>query len=269
MLTELFGKGGKVCREARKGNIRCGLIVRPTSEDVITGHLTHALRVLNPRWWLPDILNVGLKHRRFRRQVFRDLKIEPWRNQPKYPRELLPWDEGSTQVDLTIQWENPPTTVYFEVKYLADLSPRVTNGQQGFPSDQLIRNTRVGLLESGWFRRDELIPSKPRDFVFLLLAPTKGHELVQFYRESKNLLAAIPHSEKLLGLPRNPFVGELTYGDIVRILKRQRSWFSRPEKQVLDHLVEYLAFKLGRITSRDSQTNKTFQEQIPNRGENR
>jgi len=106
---------------------------------------------------------------------------------------LLPWDEGSTQVDLTIQWENPPTTVYFEVKYLADLSPRVTNGQAGFPSDQLIRNVRVGL-------------------------------------------------------PTNPFIGELAYGDLIRVLQRQRDWFTHPEKQVLDHLVEYLAFKMGQAT---------------------
>ena len=77
MLTELYGKAGGVCKEARKGNIRCGLIVRPTSEDVITGHLAQAFRILNPRWWLPDVLNVGIKHRRFRRQVYRNLVIEP------------------------------------------------------------------------------------------------------------------------------------------------------------------------------------------------
>jgi hypothetical protein len=83
MLTEMHGKGGRVCREARKGNIRCGLIVRPTSEDVITGHLAQAFRVLNPRWILPDLLNLGLKARRFRRQVFRELQVEPWRNRPR------------------------------------------------------------------------------------------------------------------------------------------------------------------------------------------
>jgi hypothetical protein len=249
MLTELYGKAGKVCTEARKGNIRCGLIIRPTSEDVITGHLTQAFRTLNPRWWLADILNVGLQQRRFRRQVYRGLAIEPWRNRPRYPRELLPWEEGSTQIDLTVQWENPPTTIYFEVKYLADLSPRVTNGQAGFPSDQLIRNIRVGLLECGWFCRNDLVAVPPRDFVCILLAPTKGHELVQFYRNPQKLKAAIPHSNRLLGLPKPPFIGKLTYGDLTRVLRRQREWFTRPEKQVLDDLIEYLEFKLGRAVS--------------------
>ena len=95
MLTELYGKGGRVCKEARKGNIRCRLIVRPTSEDVITGHLAQAFRVLNPRWFLPDILNMGLKAQRFRRQVFRGFQCEPWRNRPRYTRELL--RKASTQ----------------------------------------------------------------------------------------------------------------------------------------------------------------------------
>lgn len=246
MLTELHGKGGCVCKEARKGNIRCGLIVRPTSEDVITGHLTQAFRVLNPRWWLPDILNLGLKARRFRRQVFRGLKVEPWRNRPRYPRELLPWAEGSTQVDLTVQWENPPTTVYFEVKYRADLSPHVTNGHAGYPSDQLIRNIRVGLLECGWFSKDDPMAVPPRDFACILLSPTKGNDLVAYYKDPKNVLTAIPHSEKLVGLPSSPFVGELTFGDVLRVLQRQRPRFTRPERQVLDHVVEYLTFKLAR-----------------------
>jgi hypothetical protein len=225
MLTELRGKGGRVCREARKGNIRCGLIVRPTSEDVITGHLAQAFRTLNPRWWLPDILNIGLKARRFRRQVYRSLRVEPWRNRPRYPRELLPWEEGSTQVDLSVQWENPPTMVYFEVKYLAQLSPRVTNGEAGFPSDQLIRNIRVGLLECGWFCRNDLIALPPRDFVLILLSPCRGNELVAFYQKRQKLMAAIPHSDRLIALPKTPFIGELTYGDIIRVLQRQRDWF--------------------------------------------
>lgn len=99
MLTELYGKGGCLCGPAREGKLRCPLIVRPTSEDVITGELAQALRILNPRWWLLDILNEALGAPRFRRQVYRRFRIEPWVNQPRYPRELLPYDEGSTQVD--------------------------------------------------------------------------------------------------------------------------------------------------------------------------
>ncbi len=214
MLTELYGKGGRVCREARKGNIRCPLIVRPTSEDVITGHLAQAFRILNPRWFLPDVLNAGLKARRFRRQVFLGLQVEPWRNRPKYPRDLLPWEEGSTQVDLTISFENPPTTIYVENKYLADLSPHVTNAHPGFPADQFIRNIRVGLLECGWFSKGDPVAAPPRDFVCILLSPHKGNEIVRRYQNPINVMAAIPHNDKLLGLPKTPFVGELTYTEL-------------------------------------------------------
>ena len=60
MLTEMHGKGGTLCSHARTGAIRCPLIVRPTSEDVITGHLFQMLGYLNPRWWLPELLNTAL-----------------------------------------------------------------------------------------------------------------------------------------------------------------------------------------------------------------
>jgi hypothetical protein len=80
VLTEMLGKGGTLCSPARSGQIRCPLIVRPTSEDVITGHLFQALRCLNPRWWLPDLLNAALGTPRFRRQVYRRLKIDLWQN---------------------------------------------------------------------------------------------------------------------------------------------------------------------------------------------
>ncbi len=109
MLTELRGKGGNLCSQARSGEIRCPLIVRPTSEDVITGNIFQSLGYLNPRWWLPDMLNAGLGADRFRRQYFRDLKIRLWQNQPCYPRELLPWDEGSSQIDIVFFFDKAST----------------------------------------------------------------------------------------------------------------------------------------------------------------
>ena len=115
--------------------------------------------------------------RRFSRQFHRKLNIEPWRNRPYYPREFLPWDEGSTQIDLTIQWENPPTTVYVEMKYGLPVSERTAgdNGKHGFPSDQLIRNARVGLMECGWFQHGHLFQSSAAGFcAATLLAGQRG-----------------------------------------------------------------------------------------------
>jgi hypothetical protein len=104
----------------------------------------------------------------------------------------------------------------------------------------------VGLLECGWFAQDDLIAAPPRDFVCILLSPAKGNELVRYYRNPKNVTAAIPHSDKLVGLPKAPFVGELTYGDLIRVLRRQRPRLTRPEKQVVDQTIEYLEYKLAR-----------------------
>ena len=249
MLTELRGKAGRLCQEARNGQIRCPLIVRPTSEDVITGHLLGTLAVLNPRWWLSDLLNLALGTQRFPRQFHRRLRMEPWENRPRYPKQLLPWEEGSTQVDATLRWENPPTTVYVEAKYGADLSMTTAgnNGDHRYPADQLLRNIRVGLYECGWFNDARLFDLTPRDFVAVLWGPKKGHELVQKYRDPEQLRAAIPHSDRLVGFPTLPFVGELSYQDVIDLLRRQRCWFSRPEQKAIDTFCDYLTFKLASL----------------------
>ncbi len=246
MLTELHGKAGRMCPAVQEGKQRCPLIIRPTSEDVITGNLCEVLRALNSRWWLSDLLNLALGAPRFRRQFHRGLNIEPWRNRPCYPRELLPWDEGSTQIDLTIQWENPPTTVYVEMKYGSDVSAKTAgdNGQHGYPSDQLIRNVRVGLRECGWFQQGHLFQLPPRDFILLLCWPNKGHSLVQSYRNLDALIARIPHNNRLIGMPATPFIGELSYQDIAHVLRRQRRWFTRSERGLVDSLIDYLIFKI-------------------------
>lgn len=245
MLTELHQKSGNMCQQARDGLQRCPMIARTDSEDVITGHLVHALRLLNPTWWVSDLLNKGMAAPRFRRQYFRNFKIEPWVNKPRYPRDLVPWNEGSTQVDFCITWENPATTIYVEMKYGSDLSSRTSgnHGQHNYPADQLIRNIRVGLLECGYFTQDELFTQTTRDFAVLVVSPRDGHHLVKKYRDDQQLRAAIPNADKITSLPARPFVGELSYLDIVRILRQQRPRFTRTECQVIDQLVDYLSFK--------------------------
>lgn len=107
-------QGGNLRRRARVGQIRRPPIVRPISEDVITGQLFQALGCVNPRRRLPDPLNAALGSSRFRKQIHRRFKIQLRRNPPRHPRELLPRDEGSTRADAGITWENPPPTVFIK-----------------------------------------------------------------------------------------------------------------------------------------------------------
>lgn len=258
MLTELHGKAGCLCQPAKNGMIRCPLIIRSTSEDAITGNLFHVLKVINPRWWLPQMLNRALGVRRFHQQVFRKLRIELWQNKASYPRTLLPWDEGSTQVDATIEWENPPTTVFIEAKYNSNLALKTTRdeGQSGFPSDQLIRNIRVGLIECGYFQRESLFQTAPRDFVQVLLSPCSEHELVRQYRDAGRLRNSIPFSYSIASLPREPFVGQLSYDAVVQVISAQLRWMTRPERTLATDLIEYLELKLRQLQAKTANTSK-------------
>ncbi|MFN0019494.1 MAG: hypothetical protein ACKVP0_14635 [Pirellulaceae bacterium] len=246
MLVELLGKGGQVCQAAREGKLRCPLIVRPTSEDVITGNVFQVLRAINPRWWLPQFLNEALGTRRFRQQIFRNLKIELWRNARKYPADQLPWTEGSTQIDVTISWENPATTIFVEAKYLADLASRTrgNDGSSGFPADQLIRNIRVGMWETGWLREAGLFPISTRDFAVVVFAPQLGNPLVAAYRDPALVRSSIPHAENKHQLPVTPFVGEISYAGLVRVLQANCRWLTPSERRLVQDLSEYLGHKL-------------------------
>lgn len=245
MLTELRGKGGCVCQAAREGKIRCPLIVRPTSEDVITGELFQSLGAINPRWWLADLLALGLEKHRFSQRIFRKLSIELWQKRSPFPRQLIPWNEGGTEVDVTLRWDNPPTTLFIEMKFGSPLATTTTcnDGQHSLPADQLARNIRVGLHECGYYRVDELFAQRPRDFAVLVIAPERNHPLVDQYLSPEQVIHAMPHPERLIGLPRSPFAGIVSYGEIAGILSQNLRWMNRAEQHLGSLLAEYLLVK--------------------------
>lgn len=251
MWTELGGKGGCLCKQAQAGELRCPLIVRPTSEDVVTGNLFGTMKVLNPRWWLPDLLNRGLGSERFRRQIYRGFRIDLWEKQKSFPRELLAWDEGQTEVDVIIRWENPPTTVFIEMKYGSPVSSKtVNNNGSEWPADQLIRNARVGLHENGWYAKRDLFQVPRRDFVLLLVTPNGGNELVPKYRDPNVLRSSIPCGDQIESLPKLPFIGELSYGEIEAMLRSQLRWFNHSERKLIEELDRYLAMKVATVPGR-------------------
>ena len=260
MLAELRGKGGTVCQPAREGKLRCPLIVRPTSEDAISGNLFQILGIINPRWWLADILNLALGAPRFRRQVYRKLQIELWKNRPVMPRELLPNPEGSTQVDVTISWENPPTTIFVEMKFLSNLARSTASHdpQSSYSSDQLVRNIRVGLWECGWLRLKSFFNLPRRDFCMILIGPTKGNPLVEAYRNADHLLGQFPPNRRPDALPGGPFVGDLTYRDIATVLNRNLSAMGRAEQRAAHDLLDYIELKQLQAERFEPQRLKQF-----------
>lgn len=246
MLVELGGKGGRVCQPACDGELRCPLIVRPNSEDAITGNLFGVLQAINPRHWLPHLLNEALGVQRFHTQVYRNLKILLWQKQPIMPCHLVPWKEGSTEVDVVITWENPATTVFIEMKYKAGLSENTSHnfGHNGYPSDQLIRNARVGLYQCGYYEEPRLFEIPKRDFVLLLVSPNPQTELVQRYRDPEQLRRSIPNGDLLKTLPRFPFIGSIAYRTMIKILQLQLRYMSLPERTLSSQLLRYLEHKL-------------------------
>jgi hypothetical protein len=250
MLTELGGKGGRVCQPAMEGTLRCPLIIRPNSEDAITGNLFGVLKAIAPRYWLPHLLNAGLGTNRFRTQVYRNLRIELWQRQPQMPKHLLPWTEGSTEVDVVIKWENPPTSVFIEMKYRSELSDSTVNnfGGKGYPSDQLIRNIRVGLYQCGWYDEPKLFEMPKRDFVVLLVSPRPQTDVVERYRNSQQLRSSIPQEALLTRIPSQPFVGQLSYLEILEVLKEQCHRMNWNERSMVDQLNNYLHRKNAALT---------------------
>ncbi len=138
MLTELGEKAAASAKLARRGELKCPLMVRATSEDVVTGNIFTCLQAINPRWWLPDLLNTAIGCNRFSTQILPPLYDRPLAKAAYVPCLLLPWEEGKTDVDVEISWENPPTTVFIEMKYGSPLSATTVNnnGQNGHASDQ-------------------------------------------------------------------------------------------------------------------------------------
>jgi hypothetical protein len=147
---------------------------------------------------------------------------------------------------VTIRWENPPTTVFVEVKYLSSLAARTvhSSGEHGYPTDQLIRNVRVGLWETGYFRPPGLFEWPVRDFAMVVLAPSVGDAAVERYRNPMDIRAALPAAERLRGLPQNPWLGESSYRDLLTVLLGNRRHTTRCEQRLIDDLVDYLDFKL-------------------------
>ena len=274
MLTELGGKAGCFCGPALKGELRCPLNVRSTSEDVLTGNLWGTLEAIDPRLWVADLLNRGLGTNRFRRKLLRKFRIDVWERQPRPTG--LPWREGSTEVDVVLRWENPSTTVFVEMKLGSGVS-RTTSHNDGrrFPADQIARNLRVGLAECGRLphappgkrfpaTKGNRFPTK-RDFALLLLTPHGDEPAVSDYRSEAGVRSCLPPSLGEPDLPAFPLCGSLSFADVTAVLENNRRRMHPAEKALTDRLSKYLDFKAAAFPKRTPELARQVSPTTPNR----
>ncbi len=224
-------------------------MVRSTSEDVVTGEIFSRLEAIEARHWVPALMNLAFGIGRVRQKLFRGFRIELWQNQPSLPPDLCPSKEGQTEVDVILSWENPPTSVFIEMKYTSPVSSTTTHGRTNsqYPSDQLIRNARVGLHRCGWYSGSTLFARPKRDFLLLLITPTSGSHLVAKYRCLTTLKDSIPGGKEIASLPDSPFIGQLSFADIVSVLQQRQNQVSRSERVLIDQLTNYLNFKIKQL----------------------
>lgn len=245
--VELNKKAGRVCREALAGLKHCPLIVRSTSEDVMTGNVFGTLRHIRPHLWLGPLLNLALGTRKFRQVWYKKLSIRLWERQDRFPQELLDFREGRTEPDVIIEWENPPTTVWIEAKLHAPLAEGTSNHPA---NNQVIRGIRTLLAATGQLQPHRLFRTPLRRAIWLALLSYKPEPLVDRYRDPVEVFRALPYPDRLASLPQRVEVGTIAWRDVAKTLQSCGRLASRHERMVADELVEYLCFKCNQPRSR-------------------
>src|SRR5512135_1784192 len=239
IIFELYKSSGKkVCppNYVRKAN--CPLIVRTTSEDLLTANVFGILKNLDPKIWLRRFLGEAIKGKDFSRHTFENFSFEFWkRYRPPVNRKFR---EGPSEVDVTISYKDG--IIFIEAKYLASVSLRTSNDPR---RDQVIRYLDLAAYH---FLNH---PNAVKEFYFVLIMDTeKPPWILTRYRYNQNLIRGFTDA----GLFKPPVdtikvlskgIGWLTWKQLRRILEARKSHFrTETERKFVDDLINYLDHKI-------------------------
>jgi len=206
------------------------------SEDILTANVFGMLEKLESGIWLRSLLSECFEPDCFP-ALFDDENFKPgnikflfWHelNRPKRPKGH---EEGSTQVDLFIVM--PKSTISFEIKLQADLSPCITSdlvdpkrNRLGVPDsslwwDQVIRN-----LERGHVHTVDNYPG--RLFFFIVLSMEKESSNTAFLSRYKN------HPEQICR--------QIESGYRWKSMKEMRQYFNNKVYNQLSHQIAWLTW---------------------------
>lgn len=235
IAVELYGKQGRVCsRDYRNGN-GCPLIVRPTSEDVLTANVFGILRRLRPSLWLRSLLSEAFETKRFNTCSMKSLDVAFWQDLPPPPARLR---EGWSQPDLVIRFAD--TMILVEAKYRAGFSKRTTHDEH---RDQLARLLDVAFaaaVDGQFFRRDPWV---------LVIGVGEEPELVERYRDERTLREALAHYERFgdaaaIARTMSQRVGYVSWQTLAGILAASALRSREMERGFLEDLVAYIKHKV-------------------------
>ncbi len=239
IIFELFKTSGKkVCppNYVRKSN--CPLIVRTTSEDLLTANVFGILKNLDPTIWLRKFLGEAIKGKDFSRHTFENLSFAFWkRYRPPLNRK---YREGISEVDVTISYKHG--IIFIEAKYLAPVNLRTTSDPR---RDQIIRY--LDLAAYHYLNH----PDGVKEFYFVLIIDTeKPPWILTRYRYNYNLIKGLTSP----GLFKPPMdtshllskgIGWLSWSQLKEILEITREQFrNQVERRFVEDLILYLDYKI-------------------------
>ncbi len=239
IMFELYKRSGKnVCPPfyVRKSN--CPLIVRGTSEDLITANVFGILKNLDPKIWLRRLLGEAIKGKDFSGHSFEDLSFSFWkRYRPPVNRK---YREGISEVDLTISYKDG--VIFVEAKYLAPVSLRTTHDKN---RNQIIRYLDLAAYHYLY------PPNRVKEFYFILITGSeKAPWILKRYRSPHNLQKGLTNpglfatQEQAIDL-LSKGIGWLSWSRIKETLTIIRGEFgTRVEKRFVDDLILYLDYKI-------------------------
>jgi hypothetical protein len=239
IIFELFKSSGKkVCppNYVRKSN--CPLIVRTTSEDLLTANVFGILKNLDPKIWLSRLLGEAIKGKDFSRHSFENLSFEFWkRYRPPANRK---YKEGISEVDVTISYKDG--IIFIEAKYLAPVSLRTTNDMR---RDQVIRY--LDLAAYHYFNH----PDSVKEFYFVLIIDTdKPPWALTRYRYHQNLIKGLTNPGFFkppvdTGRLLSKGIGWLSWNQLRKILEISKGHFrTEAEKKFVEDLIVNLDYKI-------------------------
>lgn len=243
-------KAGRVCEGSYRKGPGCPLIVRQTSEDVLTANVFGLLRRLRPGLWLRPMLNKAFRTGRFQSRPMKHLAVEFWKPVPPPSNRLD--IEGNSEIDVAITFES--TVVFTEAKYRSPLSASTSHDPN---RDQLIRLLDVAYSTA---RTSDLFPREP--FVFVLGLPRTEPELVTRYRNPNSIAEALAHHRRFpdhsemaeyLAL----HVGYLSWSSLGEVLRTSGRRATSLEAALLVDVARYIDHKVVQA-SRSLTTQGSF-----------